>query len=417
MPVNQSVQRIFNMDDNDVLVRAQLFYDNFSIDEAEITAVYPTLDTPFADNFQTAINDADNLPSDQEEVDFISYKVSLVNERVAEAKVLIQQCYNFVKLAFGDNIAINKNFGKGPEYHDAANSGYKIKELLEKVHRACDRPEFKPQLIAVGFTQLKIDALEDKMTELDSVFREAEEAKSQRLMKTYARIEAFNSVWSMMIQISDAVKDVFRDNPNKLHQYLLYPSSSGPSVPSKTHNLRFENDRFIWNVVANSETYFFETKPHNESNWVPVAETINNYYIMAPLIGNNDYRVRATNEQGNGAWSDVLTLNIAGMGQVTGLVVNFENNPPPTPSRLVVSWNNPSGATMTELWYAEAPGSYNNPPPSNFSKIFDDFGEEFIFNNPESYPNMKYFYAIAKNGPNIGPQSDIAWFNMNFEPA
>lgn len=256
--MSEQIEREYDMDDLAMLERAQVFHDNFVADQATFVADFPYMATPFETDFQTAIDTADAIPSAQEVEGEISEVTFDLNEQLPLGRKALQKLYTYVDLVWPKGQK-DSSFGRS-KYEKARNSQVKMKELLEQGHRQADKASNKAALLAAGYTQAAIDELETIMTAIDTLNREQENLLSERGDKTYERISAYNAVWDYMKKINSASKVTFVDNPAKINQYLLYPTSS-QSLP-KPQNLQVapdpqdpQNAVLTWNMVQGATSY------------------------------------------------------------------------------------------------------------------------------------------------------------------
>jgi hypothetical protein len=256
--MSDQLERDFTMDDLQMLQRAQVFHNNFVTDKAAFVADFPHLDDPFAADFQTAIDDADAIPSGSEVDAEIAVKTEELNAQLPLGRKALQKLYTYVDLAWNSKARENE-FGRG-KYEKARNSQVRMKELLELANRRAEVPANKTALLAVGYTQAAIDELQTIETAIDTLNAEQEDMLSARAVKTETRVKAYNEVWSYMQKINKASKVTFADSPAKIEQYMLYPGAS-QSLP-KPQGLAAVVDgvdpnlaNLTWDAVAGATTY------------------------------------------------------------------------------------------------------------------------------------------------------------------
>lgn len=314
MAAIKKVERDYTMEDLDMLQLAQVFHDNFIIDKTAFTAAFPILADPFAANFQTAIDTADDIPSGGEVDSEIAVITEELNAKMPEARAALQKLFTYTEITW-DSAAKTNSFGKN-KYEKARQSQLKIKELLELAHRQAEITENKTPLIAAGYTQGDIDELETLMDAIDELNRDQELALSDRGTKTEVRVTAMNAVWEFMRQINKTSKVVFVDSPAKLDMYLLYPTSN-TSLP-KVQNLEATVDAgppmvaaLTWDAVVDAPEYqvFMSQvavgQPAGTYDWV--AGTINTFWNQPIVYGFRFwFKVRAIDEPTTGAFSDAV---------------------------------------------------------------------------------------------------------------
>lgn len=314
MAGTKSIVREYNMEDLDMLELAQVFHGNFLIDQAAFVAAFPILDDPFAANFQTAIDAADAIPSGAEVDSLIAIVTEELNAKMPLARAALQKLFTYADLTWNSSAKTN-SFGKN-RYEKARNSQVRIKELLELAHRQAEVVANKAALIASGYLQVDIDALETLMHEIDTLNSQQELELSNRGTQTEVRVTAMNAVWEFMRQINKTSKVVFVDSPAKLDLYLLYPTSSS-SLP-KVQNLEATVDAgppqmaaLTWDPVVGAPEYqvFMSQvavgQPAGEYDWV--AGTILTNWNQPIVDGFRFwFKVRAINDPTTGAYSDAV---------------------------------------------------------------------------------------------------------------
>jgi hypothetical protein len=310
MSNTEQIARLYHKDDLEMLQQAQLFHDLFITDQVDFTAAFPNFATPYETNFQTKIDDADAVPLDSQvaaDIAAISYEIEVEMEKGRKA---IQILYSYVKLAFDSNPLTVEKF-KRPKYSDARQSSVKMKELLERTNALADSAEFKPDLLAKGYTQGQIDELLTIMTALENKDKAQEEMMSERRDKTQERINAYNAVWNYMLEINDAAKVVFIDNPAKLWQYTLYHTSH--PAPGKVTGLAYDQatGTLTYDGLSDAVAYEVAFAPDMpEPIFINIYNGPDRSVVYDPGGPDNYlFRVRAINASGEkGEWSDVLVV-------------------------------------------------------------------------------------------------------------
>jgi len=311
MASTEQVQRLYSKDDLEMLQQAQLFHDLFITDQAAFSAAFPKFLTPYETNFQTAISDADAIPMDSQVAADIAYVTSQLEDIMEQSRKALQELFVYVNEAFDKDEHIMSKFQR-PTYRESRNVSVKLKQLLEQAHKTADSADFKPDLLAAGYTQVKIDALATLMTNLYDKDSEQEEMKSNRVDMTRTRINAYNAVWAYMVEISDASKAVFVDNSAKLYQYTLYHTSH--PTPDQVTGLSYDQGTgtLSWNAVADAVEYEagFTPEPVGEPIWINFwsgTGTSTQYDPGGP--DNYWFKVRARGPGGVlGPWSEVYVV-------------------------------------------------------------------------------------------------------------
>lgn len=312
MAAAKKIERIYSMDDLAMLELAQIFHNNFVLDEAEFVAAFPFLDTPFAANFQTAIDNADAIPSGAEVDSLITVITANLETKMTLGRAALQKLFTYADFAWSSKEMTN-TFGKD-RYLKARRSQLKMKELLELAHRQAEEATNKAALLLVGYTQGDIDGLETLVGEIDVLNSEQEDALSLRGIKTAIRLTAYNEVWGFMEKINRASKVVFVDSQAKLDMYLLYPTVHH-GLPKVQNLVGVVNEgppmvaALSWNTavgVAEYQVYQSQVpvgQPAGEYEWV--AAVVPNSWDQ-PILNGFRYwfKVRANNDPETGPFSN-----------------------------------------------------------------------------------------------------------------
>lgn len=216
------------MDDLEMLERAQVFHDNYVIDEALFTAAFTKFGLTYAADFQTAIDEGLDFPTSADEDAQIAIVTEQIEAKMEECRDALQKLFNY-----SDNILnsprTTMSLGKN-RYEKARNSQMRMIKLLDTAHDIASETSMQAALVAGGCPVSVITDLDTLMGELWALNKSQESKMNLRHSKTQDRINIYNAVWVYMYEINGASKVVFADNPAKLTEYLLYPTSH-PSLP------------------------------------------------------------------------------------------------------------------------------------------------------------------------------------------
>lgn len=309
MALTDPINRSYNLDDLEMLQKAQVFHDNYVEDEALFQAAFTKFGLTYAADFQTKIDDADAIPSgDEVEADII-YLTNQIEEKMVVARTAMQKLFTYVEVAFNDSGMMQK-FGRHL-YERARGSHMKMKELLERGHRKASDASYQADLLAAGYTAADITQLATLRDEIAALNVEQEDLKDDRGDKTQERITAYNAVWAYMEELNQASKVVFADNPAKLTQYLLYPTVH--HAPAKVTGLAYSlsGGLLTWNGVSGVNiTYEVQFAPDlPEPIFSVVYEGSERELVYNPGGPDNYlFRIRAIENGISGEWSDVLTV-------------------------------------------------------------------------------------------------------------
>jgi hypothetical protein len=301
--------RDYTKPDDIMLEQAQTMRNLFEIDKTAFTAMYTNLDDPFSDNWQSDIDAAQALPTSDEEIMELESKTEDVEIQMELARAQYQKMASYVKLLFPSSKAKQGVFGLS-KYVKVYQSQTKMHDLMQLAYRKSNSIEFKSDLIALGFVQSEIDALNTIATGLYNANELQEDFKQAIKLHTEERVAAYNKVWGSMKLASSASKQVFYDNYTKIQQYLLYPEGEG-GLPGKVQGLSYDypGNKVYWETAPKAMGYQLERMLDGETNWTVKYEGPAKEYIDILGPGLCHYRCRGHNDDGYGDWSNILDVH------------------------------------------------------------------------------------------------------------
>ena len=220
----EPVIRIYShLSDDKMLEGAQTMSDLCNADLALFTAFDALFDGTFITNWNAAIQTAYDVANDDEVQNLIVQKTDAVNDAWEACKNKFQDTKYFIEKAYPNKPNKWAEFGFD-DYRDMSRTQSKVYQIMDRFHDACETN--KVDLIAAGYTQLKIDEITDLANVFLAANRDQELAKAQRLQLTEDRIGIYNAVWEFVRKVNAASKVVFRGDYAKLHQYLMPGASN-----------------------------------------------------------------------------------------------------------------------------------------------------------------------------------------------
>lgn len=191
----------------------------YTEDEAEFFAYNAVMFPPaFKTIFQTHITSARDVVKDMVVVDEQQEETVEVSVKMKECLTYFQKMKPTIMFTFPDKPAIWNQFGFN-DYGFASNSQGRMVQFMDMLHKTSVK--YSAELIANGWTQVKIDQSDTLTNELNAENTEQEQAKKNRPVETQERIIILNTCWDDMVFVTNAAKAVFYNNFAKLHQYTL----------------------------------------------------------------------------------------------------------------------------------------------------------------------------------------------------
>jgi hypothetical protein len=225
------IKRLYNHIDEDMLVKAQVFKDNLTLDLALFTAKFPWLIAANATALQASITSAEALALDTQVVANLKVLTADVNAQVILGGDALNILGIYAKLTYPSDEARQNVFGQ-QHWNEAKNDQEKMINALEHANSLATAAPYNAALIAKGYTALEIANLLTIANNIKAKNTLQEDAKSRRPVSTQDRIVLYNSVWQQMQTINLCSKVVFATNPAKLEQYLLYPNTADATTIS-----------------------------------------------------------------------------------------------------------------------------------------------------------------------------------------
>lgn len=207
-----------SISDTKMLAEAQTILDLFSTDIAQFTAMDAELNAGFADAMQLAIKNAIKIPSDAAVLRNITELTDDQKKAWQACKDHFKDAQYFIEKAFGNNMARLYLFGFN-DYREMCRNKRKVDMFMYLFDSACR--QHAAALIAVGYSQQRIDAIQLLQQAFANAKRVLNNAQSKSGELTDERIKIYNAVWEYLRAINRASKIVFKNNYAKQKQYLL----------------------------------------------------------------------------------------------------------------------------------------------------------------------------------------------------
>lgn len=215
----EKVVRLYNCPDTVMLDSGDTLWTLYVEDEAEFNSYNAVMFPPeFKTNFQNHITAARNVTKDEIVVDEQEVETLEVTAKMKECFAYFQKMKPTIMFAFPNKQAVWNQFGFD-DYDFARRSQGRMVQFMEMLHKTSVK--YSVELIAKGWTQVKIDECETLASEIKAENTEQEQAKKDRPVETQDRIIILNTCWQDMVFVTNAAKAVFYDNFAKLHQYTL----------------------------------------------------------------------------------------------------------------------------------------------------------------------------------------------------
>jgi hypothetical protein len=294
-----TINRLYGgISDSKMLEDAQTMHDLFSADLADFTAFDPDFDTIFRDDLQSKIDAGTAFPTDETIQDQIQQLTDTVNEKWNLCKEKFQDSKFFIEKAFPGKKTIWNEFGFD-DYDEMSTDQSKVSEFMQQFLAAATK--YTTQLLAVNYTQLKID----QIAPIGQAFMDANGLQNlaikERPTTTQNRIITYNNVWKVLQVISKASKVIYKDNPAKYAAYLL-PGASNNTAESYALKGKATNkitQAPIENVTVQLPAHGLDTQTDANGNFgFPINTPAGNTPLKAIKVGYTDLNTNATIVEG-----------------------------------------------------------------------------------------------------------------------
>lgn len=199
----------------------------FIADQAAFINRDPSFGTPYEMDWDAAITDAENQPSDNTIEDQLAQKTADVEEQMELCRNNFQDAKPFIKKAFPNKPATWEEFGF-EDYDKVRKDQAEMIQFMKNFHSAAVK--YTAQLITINFTQVMIDEIETRRAALNNTNNIQEQFKKERLSITETRITKLKAMWNFCQTVCETGKLIFRNQYAKYQQYLLPASDESPQL-------------------------------------------------------------------------------------------------------------------------------------------------------------------------------------------
>ena len=214
----EQVKRPYDVFDAYALQSGKTLRGLFIADQATFLARDPSFGNPYEMNWDAAITDAENQPSDNTIEDQLAQKTDDVEEQMELCRNNFQDAKPFIKKAFPNKPATWNEFGF-EDYNTVRKDQAEMLQFMKNFHSTAVK--YSAQLIAVNFTQVMIDEIETRRAALNTTNNIQEQFKKERLSITETRVTKLKTAWNFCQTVCETGKLIFRNQYAKYQQYLL----------------------------------------------------------------------------------------------------------------------------------------------------------------------------------------------------
>lgn len=226
------ISRKYNMQDETMLVSAQVKHDMLVKNLGLFTASFPFINADFATDFQTKITDAEALALDSQYKNEKNVITAELKDTMAKAYAALRQMDTYTKIAYKKGDKHQRAFGQDSWTAARYKKDYLV-AALDLAYQKLNEEPFKTTMQNIGFTTAQTDALEAFANKLRTNGTDQISASKNRNISTQERITMYNEVWEFVRKLNLASKVVYAHNPAQQKLYQLYPSPSNKKEENK----------------------------------------------------------------------------------------------------------------------------------------------------------------------------------------
>ncbi len=227
------LKRLFTIADAHMLQFAKTLRVWFIADQAQFEAEDTNYATPFENDWENAIDAAENEPTDEQRQDQLTQLTVIVEQEMTNCRNVFQGAKRYVKKAFPNSQEHWNEFGFD-DYDSIEKSQPRMVQFMNRFFNTATKYTAQLTDPAVNFTAARIAEVESVKDALDTANNDQEVFKKDMLTFTRTRIEKLNAVWGICTDVAGTGKFVFKDNVAKYQHYLLPASEEAPGVLSLT---------------------------------------------------------------------------------------------------------------------------------------------------------------------------------------
>ncbi len=224
------VVRDYTKPDDEMLEQSQGMHDAFAERKTVFVAKFPSLDDPFATDWQDEIDVCHSFSSDAANRSALVMQTQKLDDEMKAGRDVYQTLLLYVKLAWPGDAAMLNVFGQNL-YKEVNRSQTRFPDLLGVAYAQATQAGYKSLLTVKGLTETSIERLKTIKETIESDNRQQQNLKSSRGLSTQERIKRLNKVWSRMTMVSECAKEAFKDDYAQYRLFLLYPEG-GPTPPA-----------------------------------------------------------------------------------------------------------------------------------------------------------------------------------------
>jgi hypothetical protein len=229
MAKKNQLELLYRLPDSEMYEISKTKRGFFIEDKADFIAFDADFSDPFAADWLTAIEDAEDMPGDELLDDQLTQLTEAVENAMTNCRDKFQDSKYFIEKTFPGNVTVWNEFGYD-NYDDNRRVQSKLLLFMKTFFNVATK--YKVQLIAKGYSQLKIDEIETLRAALDTANQAQELFVGNLPVQTQERYKKNNAAWDIMVRVCSAGKRIYKDDFGKYQRYLLPPGEESAEALS-----------------------------------------------------------------------------------------------------------------------------------------------------------------------------------------
>ncbi len=216
-----TIKRKFDFSDGTLFQICKKYIAIIQLFLADFVNLDSMYSAPFAANFTTQVDDTELIPDDAAVLGQQMGLTSAVNSAMTLCQDKVWELRRYVKKAFPNNKAKYKEFSMN-EYDLIKDNQAQLRAFMMEAHTVATANS--AALIAVNYSQARIDEIETFYDLLSGSDNQQEVKKGTRPVSTQTRVLALNSIYDKVSDLCEDGKYIYRNNPAMYNLFILEPS-------------------------------------------------------------------------------------------------------------------------------------------------------------------------------------------------
>ncbi|MCX6352425.1 MAG: hypothetical protein NTX03_11270 [Bacteroidetes bacterium] len=221
MASEQEIKRSYTGQDSVLHTTAQTMVNSLRSELGVFTSRFSWMDASYADAFQAKLTACRNFPTDDGMATDLKVLSGDLKKGVVQSYKALQNLNGYAKIAFLADDVRRSVQGK-EDWRKAQQDAVLMYRALQQAYEYANTDPIKTALIAKGYTQIEIDALETLSETINDLNNAQDAAKKNRQIATQQRIQLNNELYGIMQIVNTSAKVVWQGNAAQIGLFKLY---------------------------------------------------------------------------------------------------------------------------------------------------------------------------------------------------